>query len=209
VAPPCRQTETRRCILRSRAAAVAGARAVVLIGACSLAAVAAITATSEAAFAGTKQAGERKYEGDLTSTDKGEFSLVAKAVHERTVGLRRFSYSGLPATCTVSAPPQTVSGGFGFRGVHVGRDRRFQEVVAGELEQVRALAPPSDIGEQVTEMLDLEELEVKSFDAIAAAASTGDDEQFQSVAETASKPGNESNRISKSLGMEECEEPTG
>jgi len=85
----------------------------------------------------------------------------------------------------------------------------IQGVVAGELEQLRALAPPADIGEQVTEMLDLEELEVKSFDAIAAAASTGDDEQFQSVFDTASKPGNESNRIAQSLGMEECEEPIG
>lgn len=85
----------------------------------------------------------------------------------------------------------------------------IQELVAGEIQELRELPPPEDIGGELEQMLSLEELEVKSFDAVEAAASTGDEENLQSVFEETEQPGVEANRIAKNLGMEECEEPYG
>jgi hypothetical protein len=84
-----------------------------------------------------------------------------------------------------------------------------QALVAAELEQLRELAPPQEIAEDVEEMLSLQELEVDAFDEVEEAASTGDQATLESALEESEQPGNEANQIAESLGLEECEEPYG
>lgn len=85
----------------------------------------------------------------------------------------------------------------------------IQALVEEELAQLRELTPPAEITAKVGEMLAFQELEVQSFDQVEEAAATGDDEAFQIAYEESQKPGQQSNQVAKSLGMEECEETYG
>lgn len=85
----------------------------------------------------------------------------------------------------------------------------IQALVAAELEQLRELRPPPEITPDVGEMLSLQDVEVRSFDLVEEAASSGDQAAFQSAYEQSQESGDASNQIAKRLGMEECEETYG
>jgi hypothetical protein len=85
----------------------------------------------------------------------------------------------------------------------------IQGLVRVESERLRDLPIPDEISGEVDRMLALQDQEVESFDVIRSAALEGNQQRFESVAEEASKPGDEANQIAESLGMEECEEPYG
>lgn len=112
--------------MKTRVAVAMVISTVTVVGSGAVSPGPALLPSAEAALGAAAKAETRKYEGTLTNVAEGQVVLKARFRRGRAVEIAGLTYSGLPATCTVSPPGQTISGTFTFRGVRVRDNRRFR-----------------------------------------------------------------------------------
>jgi len=77
-------------------------------------------------------------------------------------------------------------------------------IVENGVNELKALEPPADLEEQWDELMEQNDANVALIDELSEAAASGDQARVQEVAAEAQRQDEETDRLAREIGLEEC-----